>query len=75
MARTNIEPNTIMKQKKRYRGDFNWYGEVHTVYLYVSSPKQVFLLMCYKLAKKLNRTAQSVYNYFYKTDRYIIYED
>lgn len=54
----------LSESKERYKGTFNWHGENHELYTHAASEAQAKNFMIRQLAKKLGRSAQSVYGYF-----------
>jgi hypothetical protein len=60
--------------KKLYKGDFNWYGEVHTYYRYAANAEQAGLIMTIPLAKKLGKSIHNVRGHFRGKDNYRIEE-
>ena len=51
-------------EKKRYKGVFNWYNEVHTLYTYAKDEKKAFNNFVTRLAKLLEVPGSRVYYYF-----------
>lgn len=58
-------------KKRKFKGQFNWHGEIHTIYR-VSTEYGAFNTLCRGLARKLGVFPQMVTNYFIGTDRYQI---
>lgn len=50
--------------KTRYRGEFNWHGEIHILYTYATSKPQARRFLLTQLAKKIKRTYGHLSNYF-----------
>jgi hypothetical protein len=50
--------------KRKYKGVFNYQGEIHTIYRYGVSSLQVKQFMVRELAKKLGKEYSVVRNYF-----------
>jgi len=59
---------------KKYKGTFCWHGEDHILYTLAINQKKAFRNFCSQLAKKLERSASSVANYFIGTDKYNVEE-
>jgi len=64
-----------MKQINRYKGVFNWSGEVFILYSHATNEKSARGNMFTQLAKKLKQTRSSVSIYFIGTSRYKIYKE
>lgn len=47
-----------------YKGTFNWYGEIHTLYTHARSKSKAFDNFCVRLAGLLKVSRRSVYIYF-----------
>lgn len=63
-----------MEDKKLYKGLFNWYGEVYTVYVRVHSKVQAKLLMGKDLSPILGYSSVFIGHYFKDKDNYQIEE-
>lgn len=65
-----------MLKQKRYKGSFNWHGELHTLWAHAKDDKQAFYRMTARLAVKLGYLVYYVRQYFLdpKRDAYIIRE-
>ena len=50
--------------KKRYRGEFNWHGEIHILYTYATSHDQARRFLLTQLSKKLKRTYEHLSSYY-----------
>lgn len=65
-----------MSDKKRYKGVFNWYGEIYTMWTHTYSLSQARTTMLSNLAKKLGLTYKRASDYFLpERDNYKIEED
>ena len=53
-----------MAQGNLYKGEFNWYGEVHELHTHASSEASAKRQFIYKLAKKLRRIPFNLVQYF-----------
>ena len=53
-----------MSEKKRYKGTFNWFGEIHTEYEWAFSEKQAFNFMIIKIANKVGYSVTYMRNHF-----------
>jgi len=60
---------------KTYKGTFNYYGEIITIYTSASNIDHAFTLLINKLSKKVDRLRISVYNYFKGKNNYTIKEE
>ncbi len=58
--------------KVKYKGTFNYYGQVHTLYRYAPSPERAYKLFILELSIKFGVTEWSLRQYFNGTDRYSI---
>lgn len=54
---------------RRYKGLFNWYGEVFVLYTEAKCQNKAFNNFTVQLAKKLKRTRRSVMLYFLDENR------
>jgi hypothetical protein len=57
-----------MSEKKKYKGTFNWFGEIHTEYEWAFSKKQAFNFMVIKIADKVGYNKTYVRNHFLGSD-------
>ncbi len=60
-----------------YKGCFNWYGQMFTLYTHAVSVRKAFRNFCYQLSKKVGYSEAFVRSYFdqQKIDNWIINED
>ena len=62
-----------MSKMKLYKGTFNYYGEVITLWTHARSEEQAFTYFIKKIAFQLDRTRLSISNYFFSgKDNYLI---
>jgi len=60
-------------RKPLQKGEFNWFGEVHTIYRH-ASPNEAYLVLTRALSKKLGLVPYVVRGYFNGTrDNFKIY--
>ena len=55
--------------KKKYKGVFNWYGELHTLYTYSKDENLAFNNFITQLTKTLKISRGRVYNYFINSEK------
>ena len=60
----NIVKDIKMGSGNLYKGEFNWYGEVHEMYTHASSEALARRQFIYKLSKKLGQSPFNLINYF-----------
>lgn len=59
--------------KTRYRGEFNWHGEIHILYTYATSKSQARRNLLLQLSKKVKRIYGHLSNYFGDDDKGNVY--
>jgi len=55
-----------------YKGEFNWYNEVHTLYRHAKSKQHAFILMTRAISLALDISGYKVRNHFYNQNNYKI---
>jgi len=55
----------MKKQKKLYKGKFNWKGEIHTFHSMSFSKSQVKFIFMKRLAEKLKASLSFIKGYYY----------
>ena len=68
-----IKKHAYVTSFTRYRGEFNWHGEIHTLYTYANSHDQARRFLLTQLAKKLKRTYGSLSSYYGDNEKGNIY--
>jgi hypothetical protein len=58
----------------KYRGTFNWYGQVFEIYTQASSERAAFYLFCIQIGKKVICLPSRTKKYFCGSNRYEIKE-
>lgn len=64
-----------MNPKHLYKGDFNYYGEIHTLYRYATSESHAFVLMCHTLAERLKVSCGIIHHFFNGSAKYEIVKE
>ncbi len=59
--------------KTRYRGEFNYYGQIHVLYTFATSKAQARRNLLIQLSKKLGRIYGHLSNYFGDDDKGNVY--
>jgi len=59
--------------KKRYRGEFNWHGEIHILYTYATSHDQARRFLLTQLSKKLKKTYGHLSSYYGDSEKGNVY--
>jgi len=50
--------------KCKYKGTFNWYGEINTFYTTAVSYKQAKAILFKKISNHVGRSLSSIYSYY-----------
>jgi len=54
----------MKRPKNLYKGTYNWYGEVMTLYVHASDPQVAKVLFIRRIANKMGRSIITVQYYF-----------